>query len=102
MNANTTQTDTFRETMEKIWPIWVSGINNYDNIFKWWEIIKIRIKQLTIEISKSLNINEYKLEKLGKRLNTIKHSDKNIHKQESKNLQNRIKQYYENKQKQLR
>ena len=95
MNANTIQTDTFRETMEKIWPIWVSSINNYDNILTWWEVIKIRIKQLTVEISKSLNINKYKLEKLEKRLNTIKHSDKNIHKQESKNLQNKIKQYYE-------
>ena len=50
MNANTIQIDTFRETMEKIWPIWVSGINNYNNILTWWEIIKIRIKQLTIEI----------------------------------------------------
>ena len=60
-------------------------------------MIKISLKHLATEISKSLNINTYQVEQLGKRLNTIKDSDKNFHKQESKDLQKKIKQYYEQK-----
>ena len=44
-------------------------------------------KQLTIEISKRLNINKYKIEQHEKWLNKLKDSDKNIHKQECKTLQ---------------
>ena len=28
MNARTIQTDVFRETLEKMWPIWVGKIND--------------------------------------------------------------------------
>ena len=95
MNANTIQSDIFRESLEKLWPEWVNRINDYENILTWWEMIKILLKHLTIEISKSLNINKYQVEQLEKRLNTIKDSDKSVHKQESKDLQRKIKQYYE-------
>ena len=55
MNVLTIQSHVFKESLEKLWPIWMEKINTYDNILIWWEIIKINIKQLTIEISKSLN-----------------------------------------------
>ena len=95
MNANTIQSDIFRESLEKLWPEWVNRINDYENILIWWEMIKILLKHLTIEISKSMNINKYQVEQLEKRLNTIKDSDKNVHKQESKDLQKKINQFYE-------
>ena len=78
-----------------LWPEWVNRINDYENILIWWEMIKILLKHLTIEISKSLNINKYQVEQLEKRLNIIKDSDKSVHKQESKDLQKKTKQYYE-------
>ena len=62
MNVKTIQSDTFRESLEKLWPNWVSRINDYENILIWWEMIKILVKQLTIEISKSLSINNHQLE----------------------------------------
>ena len=95
MNVNTIQSDTFRESLEKLWPNWVSRINEYENILIWWEMIKILVKQLTIEISKSLSINKHQLEQLENRLNEIKDSNNHMHKQESKILQNKIKLYYE-------
>ena len=62
MNARTI------ETLEKIWPTWVGKINDFDNILIWWEMIKIYVKQLTTEISKTLNTNKYQLAKLERRL----------------------------------
>ena len=95
MNARTIQTDVFRETLEKMWPTWVGKINDFDNILIWWEMIKIYVKQLTTEISKTLNTNKYQLAKLERRLNEIKDSEKYIHKQECKHLHKTIKEYYE-------
>ena len=43
MNANTIHTDTFRESLEKLWPTWVGLINKYDNILTWWEMITMHI-----------------------------------------------------------
>ena len=95
MNANTIQSNIFRESLEKLWPGWVHRIDDYDDILTWWDMIKILLKHLTIDISKSMNIKNHTIEQLEKRLNSIKDSDKNIHKQECKNLKKTIKQYYE-------
>ena len=95
MNAQTIQTNIFRESLEKLWPAWTDKINEYENILIWWEITKINIKQLTIEISKTLNTSKYEINKIETRLNDIKDSDKLIHKRECKILQQKIKEYYE-------
>ena len=95
MNAQTIQTHVFRESLEKLWPTWTDKINEYENILLWWEITKINIKQLTIEISKTLNTSEYEINKIEKRLNKIKDSDKFIHKSECISLKHTIKEYYE-------
>ena len=95
MNVLTIQSNVFKESLEKLWPIWTEKINTYETILIWWEIIKINIKQLTIEISKSLNTSKYELNKMELRLNEIKDSDKYIHKNECKNLKQKIKQFYE-------
>ena len=58
-------------------------------------MVKVLIKQITIEISKNLNINKCQLAQLERKLKAVKDSDKYIHKQECKNLQGQIKQYYE-------
>ena len=91
MNAQTIQTNIFRESLEKLWPTWTDKINEYENILIWWEITKINIKQLTIEISKTLNTSKYEINKMETRLNDIKDSDKFIHKRECKILQQKIK-----------
>ena len=74
-----------------MWPTWVHMINDFENILTWWERVKIYIKQLTIEISKSINIDKYQITKLEKRLDVIKDSEKYIHKQECKHFHKTIK-----------
>ena len=76
INAQTIQTHVFRESLEKLWPTWTDKINEYENVLIWWEIAKIHIKQLTNEISKTLNTSKYEINKVEKRLNEIKDSDK--------------------------
>ena len=95
MNAQTIQTHAFRESLEKLWPTWTDKINEYENILLWWEITKINIKQLTIEIRKTLNTSIYEINKIEKRLNEIRDSDKFIHKSQCISLKHTIKEYYE-------
>ena len=83
MNAQTIQTSIFRESLEKLWPTWVSKIN--DSILIWWVIIKVNIKQLTVEVSKTLKTSKFQLAKIEKQLNEIKDSDRYIHRNASKN-----------------
>ena len=83
MNTKTIFSTSFRESLEKLWPIWSSEIDSYHNPTEWWEIIKYKIKHLTIEISKSLNVSKHKFIQIEKRLNEIKDSDDNNLKRES-------------------
>ena len=96
MNSKTIFSKTFRESLEKLWPIWSDEINSYQNPMAWWEIIKYKIKHLTIEISKSLNISKQKIIQIEKRLNEIKDSDDERLKREFEYLKQKTKQYYEN------
>ena len=96
MNTKTILSNLFRESLETLWPIWSLNIDSYQTPIAWWENIKYKIKHLTIEISKSINISKNKCMHLEKRLNDIKDSnDKNLIR-ESDFLKQQIKEYYEN------
>ena len=96
MNVKTIHSTSFRKSIETLWPIWAGDMTSYESPLTWWEVTKYKIKHLTIEISKSLNITKYKLQKMEARLNEIKDSENNILKQESITLKQQIKEYYEN------
>ena len=85
----------FQEGLENVWPVWKESISQYANITVWWEIIKYRIKQLTIEISRSLNINRHTISKYEKRIDEIKDEDKLLDKNEFLYLKEKIKDFYE-------
>lgn len=95
MNVNTILSQVFRECIDNLWPCWASEINVYENPIFWWKMVIYRIKQLTIEISKSLNISQTKFMKLDNRLNEIKDSENALHKNERIYLKQEIKEYYE-------
>ena len=95
MNVATIYSAHFQEGLENLWPIWKESISQYANITVWWEIIKYRIKQLTIEISRSLNINKHTISKYEKRIDEIKDSDKFLDKNEFLYLKEKIKDLYE-------
>ena len=95
MNVNTIQSQVFRECIDNLWPCWASEINVYKTPIFWWEMVKYRIKQLTIEITKSFNISKTKFKKLENRLNEVKDSENALHKNECIYLKKKIKEYYE-------
>ena len=95
MNVSTITSEQFRESLEHLWPIWKSNISQYENITVWWEITKYKIKQLTIEMSCSLNTKKHAISKYEKRINEIKDSDKYLDKQEYLFLKQKIKEFYE-------
>ena len=95
MNVATIYSAQFQESIENLWPIWKNSLSQYANITVWWEIIKCRIKQLTIEISRSLNINKHTISKFEKRIDEIKDSDKVLDKKEFLYLKEKIKDFYE-------
>ena len=71
MNVQTIQSSIFRECIERLWPKWASEIELYESPTVWWEITKYKIKHLTIETRKSLNITKLKFLKLENILNEI-------------------------------
>ena len=64
-----------------------STISDYENILVWWEMIKYKMKQLTIETSRTLNTNKQTIAKYEKRIDEIKDSNKYLDKQEFLYLQ---------------
>ena len=95
MNAATITSALFRESFERLWPIWCETLHNYTTPLIWWEKIKYNIKQLTIETSKTLNDSKYKIKTYESRLNEIKDSSDNKDKNESLQLKQKINDYYE-------
>jgi hypothetical protein len=61
MNYTVIQTDLFKHIFESFWNKWKLQKNNFKNKLEWWEQTKIKIKSLTIGVSKKLNITETKL-----------------------------------------
>lgn len=96
MNAATIQSVNFQESIEHIWPEWVQMIDDYDCIINWWEVVKCKIKQLSIEISRSLNPSKRTVDKNEKRINEIKDSNDPKHKHEYSCLKSKIEEFYEN------
>ena len=95
MNAATIASAQFQECIENLWPTWKNTISKYENITVWWEMIKYKIKQLTIEVSRSLNTSKHTISKYEKRIDEIKDSDKYLDKQEFLYLKDKIKDFYE-------
>ena len=101
MNTATIFSAQFQETIENLWPIWKSTISDYENILVWWEMIKYKINQLTIERSRTLNINKQIFAKYEKRIDEIKDSNKYLDKQEFYTCKSKLKIFTRNRQRQL-
>ena len=95
MNVATLGSTQFQESIETLWPCWKGSISQYSNITVWWEMIKYKIKQLTIEISRNININKQTISKYEERIELIKDSKKFIDKKECLYLKEKIKDFYE-------
>ena len=85
-----------QESIEHLWSTWKSIITDYTDILVWWEMVKYKIKQLTIETSRAINLSKSTVEKYEKRINKMKDSNKYLNKNEVNDLQRIVKEFYEN------
>jgi len=91
MNEKVVKSDLFAVAFQQFWASWVTEKRKFKNIKEWWEMTKIKIKEITIWAATKLSKNKDKIEDLEKDLaNAIDTEDREkIHKQ--------IKDYYESK-----
>ena len=68
MNEKVVKSDLFTETFEQFWASWVKEKNKFRDIKEWWEMAKIKIKELTIWAATKLNKNKKNIEESEKRL----------------------------------
>ena len=95
MNVSTIKSKTFRESLECLWPIWAASIDESEHILTWWEIMKYKIKQLSIETSRYLNLSKRTVHKYEQRINDIKDTNKHLEKQELMYLKQKVQEYYD-------
>ena len=96
MDLSTIQSLRFQESIEHLWPQWIQSVGDYDNMISWWEMVKYKIKQLTIETRRSLNLRKSTVDKYEKRIHEKKDSSESKHKHEYTDLKCKIEEYYNN------
>ena len=55
MNLSTIKNIRFKNTLESFWKYWTTQKDTFESLSEWWDITKAKIRDLTIEVSKSLN-----------------------------------------------
>ena len=69
MNTSNINTDLFDRTFKTFWNTWEKKIDDYENKKDWWELTKVKIKEISIEVSRHLSKeNKIKISKLEKNL----------------------------------
>ena len=94
MNVELLNSKLFDESFKIFWKKWESKITDYDDIKLWWEITKIKIKELSLEVSKQIAKQENeKIQSIEKQIVLEKNniSPNNAH---IEALQNELDNYY--------
>ena len=87
--------DLFKNTFETFWANWKHNIDNYTDKGEFWDITKLKIKDISIEISKKLKITESQVKNWEQKLENILTED--VEKQNNQvieNLKQNINDYY--------
>ena len=58
MNNSVLKSELFQRTLESFWFDWRLKKEDFKNKLEWWEQIKVKIKSLTIEVSKQLHVTD--------------------------------------------
>lgn len=73
MNIDVMNSILFDNTFKAFWKTWHKEINQYESKKKWWEITKIKIKEISIQVAKQLSKEKnIKLSQIEKALNKEK------------------------------
>ena len=91
MNNDVIQSSFFKQKFNTFWDEWKETINRSEDIRAWWDITKIKIKQLTIWCSKEIAINKnYELTEIDYML-----SKENLSEPDRQNLSQEKKKLFE-------
>ena len=55
MNLNTIKTELFQKSFESLWKFWKTKKSDYSDINTWWDLGKMKIKKLAIEIGTQIS-----------------------------------------------
>ena len=78
MNVSAIATVTFKRMFETFWEFWKSEKHKFRNLGDWWEIAKIKIKELTILVSKNINRKENDIKNKERELEELSKSDNQL------------------------
>ena len=97
MNNQVLNSDSFINTFTAFWQGWKKETVNFKSLKEWWEMTKVHIKNISIQISKQLSKNYYIQEsKLHNELQTLKNSDHpNLNQISS--IENRLTEHWDRK-----
>ena len=97
MNTSVLKSKQFDETFMSFWKSWEKSIDKYDSKKEWWEITKVKIKELSIAVAKQLSKeHNIKVSKLQKELLNEKHKN-DINHQEVQRLTDELNSLYQTK-----
>ena len=96
MNNSVIESTLFKETFEQFWASWKGQTVNYSDIKTWWEIGKMKIKELTIWAATKLNKNEAYIKSLEQKLANLTDSA-TTDSDEIENMRTEIREYYSKK-----
>ena len=65
MNNSVLKSELFQRTLESVWSDWRLIKEDFKNKLMWWEQTKVKIKSLTIEVSKKVHVTDKQVKKLG-------------------------------------
>jgi hypothetical protein len=70
MNNSVLKSELFQRTLESVWSDWRLIKEDFKNKLEWWEQTKVKMKSLTIEVSKKVHVTDKQVKKLGEYFRT--------------------------------
>jgi exonuclease III len=92
MNTTVINTPDFENALHTLWKIWCKEIHTYTSKKCWWELTKVKIKQLCYSIAKQQHTSNAKLAQLECKIQNIRLKGANCTEEETCKLNTLIKQ----------
>ena len=93
------KSDIFQSSLEACWKHWIEEKDMHETILEWWDITKIKIKELAMEVGKQINIKVKEITRIEDQLDTLVKTNCNdpVTLNTIEKLQTKIKQYHNNR-----
>jgi exonuclease III len=94
MNNRVIKSDTFKTSFKALWTGCKQSMCTYQTKTIWWDVMKIKIKHLCMEISKAQNVSKFKVNQWEETLQTLKNSPDQDKDHNINALKKRIDKWY--------